>query len=96
MSIPCSYPPVEDDMLEKDGATLLGIDKEGGVATEHGREYFEQEEFPGSPDCVDDIRLKMDKTGWIVATANQGADYQHRGNDLTDVNVWDFVAWLKK
>jgi hypothetical protein len=45
---------------------------------------------------VDDIRLKMDKTGRIVATANQGADYQHRGNDLTDVNVWNFVARVEK
>ncbi|KAJ7842609.1 hypothetical protein B0H13DRAFT_1909740 [Mycena leptocephala] len=51
-------PPVEEDMLEKDGATLLGLDDEGEVATEHGGEYFEQEEFPGSPDHVDDIRLQ--------------------------------------
>ncbi|KAJ7915030.1 hypothetical protein B0H13DRAFT_1872398 [Mycena leptocephala] len=80
-------PPVEEDMLEKDGATLVGLDDEGEVATEHGGEYFEQEEFPGSPDRVDDIRLKMDKTGWIVATANQGADDQHRRNDLTDVGL---------
>jgi hypothetical protein len=89
-------PPVEEDMLEKDGATLLGIDKEGEVATEHGGEFFEQEEFPGSPDRMHDIRLKMDKTGRIVATANQGTDYQHRGNDLTDVNVWDFVSRVEK
>jgi hypothetical protein len=34
-------PPVEEDMLEKDGATLLHVDNEGEVATEHGREYFE-------------------------------------------------------
>jgi hypothetical protein len=40
---------------------------------------------------VDDIRLKMDKTGQIVATGNQ-----HCGNDLTDVNVWDFVVRVEK
>jgi hypothetical protein len=88
--------PLEEDMLEKDGATLLDVDNEGEVATEHGGEYFEQEEFPGSPDRVDDIRLKVDKTRWIVTTANQGAEYQHRGNDLTEVNVWDFVARVEK
>jgi hypothetical protein len=59
-------------------------------------ETAEQEEVLESQDRVDDIRLKLDKKGHIVATANQGANYQHRGRDLGDDNVWDSVARVEK
>jgi hypothetical protein len=38
----------------------------------------------------------VDHRGHVIATANQGAYYQHRGPELASVNVWDFVAHVQK
>jgi hypothetical protein len=48
------------------------------------------------PDSMDDITLSISPNGKFVATANQGADYHHRGPELDNVSVWDFVAQVEK
>ncbi|KAJ7438790.1 hypothetical protein B0H11DRAFT_1934943 [Mycena galericulata] len=56
-------------------------------------DFDNAEDGPGS---MDDITLTLGLDGKFTATANQTADYQRRGPELEDINIWDFVAQVEK
>ncbi|KAJ6556239.1 hypothetical protein B0H19DRAFT_994488, partial [Mycena capillaripes] len=50
-------------------------------------------------DGVDDdqeIRVEVDTTGNLVTMGSQIADYQQRGDELSNVSVWDFISRVDK
>ncbi|KAJ6534810.1 hypothetical protein B0H19DRAFT_1080235 [Mycena capillaripes] len=48
------------------------------------------------PGDMDEVRLTMGPNGNFVASANQVADYQGRGPELSNVHIWDFVAQVEE
>ncbi len=43
-----------------------------------------------------DIRVEFDGPGNLVQTGSQLADYQRRGDELSNVSVWDFISCVDK
>jgi len=49
------------------------------------------------PPCSDEeVSVRIDNSGELLARANQVADYQLRDDQLHDVCVWDFISQMEK